>query len=124
LPFLISVGVGICLTNAKAVLEGLLGKRFEFRRTPKYSVVANDNRWKHKLYRSGNSLGGILEILFAGYFLVAAGVAWQTHQWESVPFIALFGFGYFYVALLSVIHGTSWERSKLASLPANRYPNS
>jgi len=47
-------------------------------------------------------------LAFAGYFVIATGVAYLAHQWGSLPFIALFCFGYTYVALLTAMHGTSW----------------
>jgi cellulose synthase/poly-beta-1,6-N-acetylglucosamine synthase-like glycosyltransferase len=108
LPVMISVGVGMCISNAKAVLQGLVGQHFEFHRTPKYSVAAGDASWKSKIYRSGNSFACFTELAFAGYFMIATGVAVSSRQWGSLPFIALFCFGYSYVALLTAMHGTSW----------------
>ena len=109
LPMMISVGVGMCLSNGKAVLQGCIGRRLVFHRTPKYSVYAGDASWKQKIYRSGNSLAFLVEGFFACYFLVATGVAFRLHQWGSLPFIALFCFGYSYVALLTAMHAASWH---------------
>jgi cellulose synthase/poly-beta-1,6-N-acetylglucosamine synthase-like glycosyltransferase len=105
LPAMVSIGVGMCLSNAKAVLQGILGNSLEFKRTPKYSAEVGDSSWKKKIYRSGNSLAGLTELVFAAYFLIATGVAFHAHQWTSLPFIALFCFGYSYVALLTAMHG-------------------
>jgi len=110
LPAMISVGVGMCISNAKAVLQGLVGHRLEFYRTPKYSVPSHDQSWKKMDYRSGSSFAALTELVFACYFLVATGVAYSSRQWGSLPFIALFCFGYTYVALLTAMHGTSWGR--------------
>ena len=110
LPAMISIGVGMCISNAKAVLQGMVGHRFEFHRTPKYSVQAGDSSWKRKLYRSGNSFAALVELGFAAYLFIATGVAYTSHQWACLPFIALFFFGYAYVAFLTAMHGTSWER--------------
>src|ERR1700734_1590435 len=38
LPFLMALGIGLTVTNTRAVLEALLGKKSEFARTPKYHV--------------------------------------------------------------------------------------
>ncbi len=108
LPVMISIGVGMCISNARAVLQGLISEHFEFNRTPKYSVASGDSSWKRKIYRSGNSFAAVTEMGFAAYFLIATGVAWRSQQWSSLPFIALFGFGYLYVAFLTAMHGTSW----------------
>jgi cellulose synthase/poly-beta-1,6-N-acetylglucosamine synthase-like glycosyltransferase len=107
LPMMVSVGVGMCLSNGKAVLQGLLGNNFEFRRTPKYSVAAGDASWKKLIYRTGNPFAALTEFAFAGYFVIATGVAFHAHQWGSLPFIALFCFGYTYVAFLTALHGTT-----------------
>ena len=37
LPMMVSIGVGMCISNAKAVLQGIVGEHLEFYRTPKYS---------------------------------------------------------------------------------------
>ena len=41
LPFLMALGIGLTITNTKAVIEALIGKESAFARTPKYSVVSN-----------------------------------------------------------------------------------
>src|SRR5437899_11841712 len=38
LPFLMSLGIGLTVTNTRAVLEALLGKQTAFTRSPTYSV--------------------------------------------------------------------------------------
>ena len=55
----------------EAVLQGLSPRHFEFRRTPKYSVVKNDRSWKKKNYRTGRPTAALLEVVFALYFMAA-----------------------------------------------------
>ncbi len=112
LPLLMSVGVGICLSNAKAVLQGLSPKQFEFLRTPKYSVMQKDRSWKKKLYRTKNPWAAFIEIGFAVYFLVAVVVAYDLKQWLSLPFIVMFGFGFAYVAFLTAAQSMSRTSSE------------
>src|SRR5262245_64651162 len=38
LPFLMALGIGLTVTNAKVVIEALLGRKSAFARTPKYRV--------------------------------------------------------------------------------------
>src|SRR5256885_9631789 len=38
LPFLMALGIGLTVTNTKAVMEALLGIKSSFKRTPKYRV--------------------------------------------------------------------------------------
>lgn len=114
LPMMISLGAGMCLSNTKAVLQGLSGIRFEFRRTPKYSVMHRTTNWKKMLYKSGNPFTAVLEVIFAGYFVMAFTAAYRAGLWASLPFITLFCIGYGYVAFLSIAHGlASWQRSPL-----------
>ena len=100
LPLMISVGVGMCLSNTLAVLRGLSRGKFEFRRTPKFSVVKRDRSWKKKGYRSTSLKAGWIELLFTAYFVGAFWLALVMAQWISLPFIAMFGFGFAYVAFL------------------------
>jgi hypothetical protein len=39
LPFLMALGIGLTVTNTKAVMEALLGIKSAFVRTPKYRVA-------------------------------------------------------------------------------------
>ena len=112
LPLMLSMGVGICLSNARSVLQGLSPRQFEFRRTPKYSVVKNDRSWKKKNYRTGRPTAALLEVGFTLYFLAAIIIAYELKQWLSLPFIALFGFGFAYVAFLTAAHSMSRTNSE------------
>ena len=46
LPFLMALGIGLTVTNTRAVLEALLGKKSEFARTPKYHVAESKEATK------------------------------------------------------------------------------
>ncbi len=102
LPFLISVGIGLCINNSRAVLEALFGHESPFVRTPKYGVKNQDDDVTTSV-KMGSSqfvkrvcLG--LEILMAVYLTVAVYFAYQYGMYHSIPFIALFPAGYYYVA--------------------------
>src|SRR5581483_5499007 len=112
LPLMMSVGVGICLSNAKAVLQGLSHHQFEFHRTPKYSVIEKDKSWKKKIYRTKNPWAAFVEVAFALYFVGAIWAAYELKLWMSLPFILLFGFGFAYVAFLTVSHSTTRTSSE------------
>src|SRR5881275_3245501 len=51
LPFLMALGVGLTITNTKAVLEALVGHKSAFARTPKYSVRKKGEKSQAKVYR-------------------------------------------------------------------------
>lgn len=99
-PTLISVGVGLSMSNAKAVLEALFNRPSEFVRTPKYG---NASSLRHKKYFSSKSILLLLETLLAFYYAYFVWFAWQNHLWISLPFLILFALGFFYVVILSLL---------------------
>src|SRR5580700_10956600 len=44
LPLLMALGIGLTVTNTRAVLEALTGKQTAFARTPKYRVVSKQDK--------------------------------------------------------------------------------
>ncbi len=104
LPFALSLGIGLSLNNARAVIEALAGHGSTFRRTPKYAVTEpSDTSWARKKYASGRSLLPVLELAFAAYFAVIVGYALGQRLWFTAAFLLIFLFGFLYVGLLSVI---------------------
>ncbi len=116
-PFVVSLGIGMCLSNAKAVLEGLIGHRSEFVRTPKHGIAGRSGSWMGKKYTTMRSALPFLELAFGIYFLVVTYVAIADGRWLVLPFLALFLFGFFYVAILSFAHGSGRSRGGGASRP-------
>src|SRR5437763_10369075 len=43
LPFLMSIGIGLCVNNTRAVFEAVLGKHTDFMRTPKYPIESDSD---------------------------------------------------------------------------------
>lgn len=101
-PLLIAVGIGLCLSNARAVLEAVFDHRSEFTRTPKYGLLNRKVRWWEMAYRSGRSWLPWLELALCVYYAGFVVYAWQHRQWTSLPFFALFAFGFGYAAFLSL----------------------
>jgi hypothetical protein len=107
LPLMMAIGIGLSFSNARAVIEALLGYQTEFVRTPKYKVEgAKDETWKKKKYKRKRGLLPLLEISFAAYFALAVAYATRMSMWGTVPFLALFCFGYGYMGLMSLTQ--SW----------------
>lgn len=103
LPLVLSVGIGMCINNAKAVLEALFGVESGFTRTPKYNVVARNNDWKAKRnYHRRVDWLPWLELALGVWFSLAVVYAAVTGGWLAVPFLMLFQFGFLYVSLLSL----------------------
>jgi cellulose synthase/poly-beta-1,6-N-acetylglucosamine synthase-like glycosyltransferase len=103
LPLVLSIGIGLCINQTRAVLEALLGRTSgEFVRTPKHGVVQRFERWTLKRYRASKTVIPMVEVLFAAYFAVAMVCAVSGHHYVSMPFLALFFVGFAYVGVLSL----------------------
>jgi len=102
LPLMLSVGIGLCISQTRAVLEALMGKTTEFVRTPKHGLASRKEEWRTKRYRSVRDLVTLGELAMAAYFVVTLVVAARGGHFASIPFLALFLVGYAYVGGLSV----------------------
>ncbi|MBI3180908.1 MAG: glycosyltransferase [Myxococcales bacterium] len=103
LPFLMSLGIGLALNNAKAVVEALLNRQSGFTRTPKTGAEGTKVRGDvKKSYRGGRNLLPALELLFGMYFTGAVWFAYEAEIYTSLPFLVLFQAGFLYVGLMSL----------------------
>jgi hypothetical protein len=105
LPLVLSIGIGLCVNQTRAVLEALLGRETEFVRTPKHGIQGKLESWSGKRYRAARSLTPTAELLMAAYFMVAVEVAVEHGHYLSVPFLLLFLFGFGYVGTVSAWQG-------------------
>jgi len=111
LPMVMALGIGLAFSNARAVLEALLGVKTEFVRTPKYKVEnTTDATWKRKKYKRKRGLLPLLELGFAIYFLLAIAYAVRLHMWGTIPFLFLFFFGFGYMGVMSLLQSASGRR--------------
>jgi hypothetical protein len=106
-----AVGIGLAFSNARAVLEALVGIKSEFVRTPKYRVeTTTDATWKRKKYRRKRGLLPLLELASALYFLCAMLYAAHMGLWLTLPFLSLFFFGYAYIGTMSLLQNVNARR--------------
>lgn len=99
LPGVMAVGIGMTIPGSKAVLEGAIGLKSAFVRTPKFSVAGNKGEWMSKKYRGDISFTTILEITFGLYFALVTIYAWNLGIYGVIPFLLLFVWGYLYTGL-------------------------
>jgi cellulose synthase/poly-beta-1,6-N-acetylglucosamine synthase-like glycosyltransferase len=111
LPFLMSLGIGLTITNTKAVLEALFGIKSAFARTPKYRVLKKGEKSQAKKYRKRLGIIPWIEILIGCYFTATVWYAVSTENYFTVPFLLLFVLGYWYTGLLSLFQGLFERRS-------------
>jgi len=105
LPFLMALGIGLTITNTRAVLEALVGKQTAFARTPKYRVVSKIDKAKAAKYRKRLGWVPWIELLIGSYFALAIYYAVDNDNLLTVPFLALFVIGYWYTGLMSLLQG-------------------
>jgi cellulose synthase/poly-beta-1,6-N-acetylglucosamine synthase-like glycosyltransferase len=105
LPFLMALGIGLTITNTRAVLEALRGKQTAFARTPKYRVESKKDKVRAGNYR--RRLGWVpwLEMLIGCYFALTVYYAIDNENYITVPFLVLFVLGYWYTGLMSLLQG-------------------
>ena len=105
LPFLMSLGIGLTITNTIAVMEAIFGIQSAFKRTPKYRVQKKGERSKASKYRKRLGLIPFAEILVGCYFALCIWYACANENYFTVPFLLLFVIGYWYTGLLSLLQG-------------------
>lgn len=102
LPLMMALGIGLSLNNARAVIEGLIGRESEFVRTPKHGVVNKKETWTLKKYSASREIFSWIELGLGLYFVATIALGMYIGAWASIPFLVLFMIGFLYVGGLSV----------------------
>ena len=113
LPFLMSIGIGLCVNNTRAVLEAMLGKQSEFARTPKYGIERQSDEWVGKKYHQTIGVQSIIEVALGLYFTYTLFYALTNGLYTSAPFLMLFQVGFLYTGLLSILQQFTGENVML-----------
>jgi len=116
LPFLMALGIGLTVTNTKAVMEALFGIQSSFKRTPKYRVqTKGEKSIAARKYRKRLGFVPWIELLIGTYFAATVYYAMSNENYITVPFLIIFVIGYWYTGLMSLLQGR-FER--FTGLPA------
>ena len=102
LPMLLSLGIGMSLNNAKAVMEAVFGRDTAFVRTPKYRIESANDPWRLKRYRGTRTFLPFIELLLGLYFTGTVAFALHHQIYGSLPFLVLFQIGFLYTGVLSL----------------------
>jgi len=103
IPAAMSLGIGMCVSQTRAVLEGLFRRTGEFVRTPKRGDAPSEKRYSAIF----QTLPGV-ELLLAAWFAWSLFSAVKLGLWGSLPFLVLFFSGFAWVGWLSF---RDWARS-------------
>jgi cellulose synthase/poly-beta-1,6-N-acetylglucosamine synthase-like glycosyltransferase len=104
IPFVLSMGIALTFSNARAVLEAVFGVKTPFVRTPKYGLQdSRDSSWLRKRYTRRRIQVPILETSFAIYFLFTIWYAAYSRIIGTIPFLLIYFVGYAYAAVMSIV---------------------
>lgn len=103
IPFVMSMGIALTFSNARAGLEALFGVKTPFVRTPKYKIEdSRDTTWIKKRYVPRGFSFPALELLFAIYFVFTIWYAIESEIFGTLPFLMIYLCGYAYAAAMSI----------------------
>jgi cellulose synthase/poly-beta-1,6-N-acetylglucosamine synthase-like glycosyltransferase len=100
LPLLVLLGMGLALSNTRAVLKAVLGLHQGFQRTPKFALRRPEDTWAGSVYAlSRDSLiwGELGLAVFALALLAAPGV-----HWGFAPWLLLYASSFGYVGAITL----------------------
>ncbi|NQX93032.1 MAG: glycosyltransferase [Flavobacteriales bacterium] len=104
-PLFLSVSMGLSLHNSIAVIEGYMGKKTPFIRTPKFAISNEKGTWSDKKYRALKASPlTVIEGLFAIYFASGLIMAFVLGDFALFPFHLMLTLGYGYVFYYSLKH--------------------
>ena len=110
MPVVMGVGIGLAVTNSRAVLEALLGIKSSFRRTPKFGLQARGQKVGKSKYRRRTGWAPLIELGLGAIFFWVAIFAWQCSNFITIPFILLFVMGFWITGLASLLQGRFHRR--------------
>lgn len=104
-PLFLSLSMGLSLHNGIAVLEGYVGKKTPFIRTPKFNLKEKSDSWKSNVYSISkvNKLT-IVEGLMAIYFAFGLALGLIYYDYTLVVFHAMLALGFATVFYYSLKH--------------------
>jgi len=104
-PLFMAGSMGFAINNSRAVFEGLMNRKSEFVRTPKFKLVGEDGSWMDKKYLNNKlGLAVIVETIMAVYCFIGVASSIYFLEIAVLPFQLLFFIGFSYVSITSIRH--------------------
>jgi cellulose synthase/poly-beta-1,6-N-acetylglucosamine synthase-like glycosyltransferase len=104
MPVLMFVGVGLAVSNTRAIVEALRGHESEFVRTPK----RGDNEVRR--YRGRFSRVALVELALGAYVLLTIHCYMSNARFGVVPFLMMYAGGFLFIGTLSIWQATRTAR--------------
>ncbi len=108
-PLFLIFCMGLSLQNTLAFIEGLIGIKTPFIRTPKFNVISHKDSLKDKMYvKTKISWQNVVEFLLFLYFLSGVGIGIYLGDFGLVLFHLMLAFGFagvsYYTIKAGVVH--------------------
>lgn len=111
-PVFLSVSMGLSLHNGIAVLEGYMGKKTPFVRTPKFNLNNKQRNWaSNKYLKAQLNWANVLELLLAVYFVFGVVKGIQFRDYGLLPFHIMLSLGFLTVFYYSVFQSVLAKRN-------------
>ena len=102
-PMFLSYSMGLALHNSLAILEGWLGIKTPFIRTPKFNVMKKGDSWKGNVYlKQSITLITVFEGLLMLYFIFGIVSAFILGDFGLLFFHLMLAVGFGYIFLISL----------------------
>ncbi len=102
-PVFMAGSMGLSVNNTKAVIEGLINKKSEFVRTPKYGGTGKQGSWADKKYTQRKiNWVSIAEFVLALYCLAGIIMSIVYLEIAAIPFQLLYFTGFGTISYLSI----------------------
>jgi cellulose synthase/poly-beta-1,6-N-acetylglucosamine synthase-like glycosyltransferase len=107
-PLFMAGSMGLAVNNSRAVFEGLMNRKSEFVRTPKFKQESEKDSWVGNKYLSKKlGFSVIVESILAVYCLIGVLSSIYFLELASIPFQLLFFLGFSFIAITSIKHAYS-----------------
>ncbi len=102
-PLFMAGSMGFAVNNTRAVVEGLMNRKSEFIRTPKFKIVnetnsVSDNKYFKNITKDKSAF---IELMLAVYCFIGVVASVYFEEIAALPFQLMFFFGFGIVSVLS-----------------------
>jgi len=102
-PLFMAGSMGLAVNNSKAVFDGLLNRKSEFVRTPKFNVENKKDSWVGKKYTTTKlDMSTVVELIMAIYCFIGVVASVYFLEIAAFPFQFLFFLGFTFVSFESI----------------------
>lgn len=104
-PLFMAGSMGLAVNNSRAVFEGLMNRKSEFVRTPKFKQENEKDTWIGNKYLNRKlGFSVIVEAVLAVYCFIGVVSSIYFLELASIPFQLLFFLGFAFMAITSIKH--------------------